>query len=141
MLDPKETLPVALQKRIIETADEYHFIAEGQWSEAIDLAPETEDASFEFRRLLRAALMYYARALLMLDMVETDEEQQFEDVLGIAEEQQPDLAEFIEKNNVYGVLDEDAETHLSQVFATAEALRGMLLQISTQLAATLGGRF
>jgi hypothetical protein len=141
MIDRKEEIPEALQKRIIEVADEYHFIAEDQWAQAIDLAPETEEAGFEFRRLIRAALTFYARALLVLDMVETDDEQQFEDVLDIAAEQQPELAEFIEKNNVFDVLDEDAETHLSQVFATAEALRGMLLQISTQLAATLGGRF
>jgi hypothetical protein len=141
MNDSEQTLNEALQERIIKTADEYHFIAEDQWAQAIDLAPETEEAGFEFRRMIRAAMMFYTRALLILDMVETDEEQQFEELLDIAAEQQPELAEFMEKNNVTEVLDEDANSHLSQVFATAEALRSMLLQISTQLAATLGKRF
>jgi hypothetical protein len=106
-MEREQTLTEALHQRIISTADEYHFIAEDQWAQAIDLAPETEDAGFELRRLIRAALMFYTRALLVLDMVETDEEQQLEELLDIATEQKPELGEFIEKNNVFTVLDED----------------------------------
>jgi hypothetical protein len=42
---------------------------------------------------------------------------------------------------VAAVLDEDAESNLSQVFSVAEAMRTALLDRSTQLAATLGARF
>lgn len=130
-----------LQQRIIETADEYHNVAEDQWAQAIDLEPETEEAVFEFRRLIRAALQFYMRAYLALDMIETDAEQLLEDLLEIISEQQPELAEFFAKNNVLDVLDEDADTNLSQVFAVAETMRTALLDRSTQLAATLGARF
>lgn len=134
-------LNAALQQRIIETADEYHYIGEDQWQAAIDLAPENDEAAFEFRRLVRAALVFYMRACLVLDMIETDGEQQLEDLLEIVSEQQPELAEFFERNNVASVLDEDAEVNLSQVFAVAEAMRTALLDRSNQLAATLGTRF
>jgi uncharacterized protein YdiU (UPF0061 family) len=130
-----------LQQRIIETADEYHNVAEDQWQQAIDLEPESEEVGFEFRRLIRAALQFYMRAYLALDMIETDDEQMLEDLLEIITEQQPELAEFFAKNNVAEVLDEDAATNLSQVFAVAEAMRTALLESSNQLAATLGTRF
>jgi uncharacterized protein YdiU (UPF0061 family) len=141
MTDRQQPIPEVLRQRIIETADEYHNIAEEQWEQAIDLAPESEEAEYEFRRLLRAGLMFYARAYLVLDMVETDEEQQLEDLLDIVAEQQPELEEFFRKNDVYDIIDEDATTSLSQLFSTAEATRAMLLQYSNQLAASLGTRF
>jgi len=130
-----------LQQRIIETADEYHNVAEDQWARAIDLEPETDEAVFEFRRLIRAALQFYMRAYLALDMIETDAEQMLEDLLEIVSEQQPELAEFFAKNNVLEVLDENAQSNLSHVFSVAEAMRTALLDRSTQLAATLGARF
>jgi hypothetical protein len=130
-----------LQQRIIETADEYHYIAEEQWSNAIDLQPESDEAAYEFRRLVRAALQFYARAYLALDMIETDSEQELEELLEIVSEQQPEFAEFAERNNVYAVLDDESDAHLSQVFAVAEAIRTVLLDRSTNLAATLGNRF
>jgi uncharacterized protein YdiU (UPF0061 family) len=132
---------LVLQKRIIETADEYHAIAEDQWQRAIDLEPESDEAIFEFRRLVRAALTFYMRAYLALDLIETDAEQLLEDLLEIVAEQQPELGEFFAKNDVAAVLDEDADTNLSQVFSVAEAMRTALLEGSTQLAATLGARF
>jgi hypothetical protein len=131
----------ALHKRIIETADEFHFIAEDQWQQAIDLEPESDEAAFEFRRLIRAALQFYIRAYLALDMIETDDEQLVEDLLEVVAEQQPELGEFFAQNNVAGVLDETADTNLSHVFAVAEAVRTALLESSTQLAATLNRRF
>jgi hypothetical protein len=130
-----------LQQRIIETADEYHYIAEDQWAQAIDLAPESEDAGFEFRRLIRAALQFYARAFLALDLTETDAEQELEELFEIIGETHQDLADFFEKNDVIATLYEDATTNLSQVFSVAEAVRGYLLESSTRLAATLGTRF
>jgi uncharacterized protein YdiU (UPF0061 family) len=130
-----------LRQRIIETADEYHAVAEDQWFQAIDLAPESDEAAFEFRRLIRAALVYYMRAYLALDLIETDAEQLFEDLLEIVSEQQPDLGAFFEQNDVAAVLDEDAASHLSNVFAVAEAVRTALLEGSNQLAATLAARF
>jgi len=130
-----------LQQRIIETADEYHYIAEDQWSQAIELQPESEEAEFEFRRLVRAALLFYTRAYLALDMVETDAEQELEELLEIVLEHQEDLRRFFEQNSVLALLSEEANTNLSQVFAVAETLRGYLLERSNQLAATLGTRF
>lgn len=130
-----------LRRRIIETADEYHAIAEDQWQQAIDLEPESDEAAFEFRRLIRAALTFYMRAYLALDMIETDAEQLLEDLLEIVAEQQPTLGEFFAQNDVASVLDEDAATNLSHVFSVAEALRTALLEGSNQLAATLGSRF
>ena len=138
---PGVTANELLQRRIIETADEYHAIAEDQWGQAIDLEPESDDAIFEFRRLVRAALTYYTRAYLTLDMIETDSEQELEDLLDIVTEQQPELGAFFAQNSVVEVLNEEAETNLSQVFAVAEALRTALLEGSNQLAATLGSRF
>jgi hypothetical protein len=134
-------LTSTLQQRIIETADEYHYIAEDQWEQVVELEPTDDETTFEFRRLVRAALQYYARAYLVLDMIETDDEQQIEELLEIIGEQQPDLHEFFEKNNVLPVLDDTAETNLSQVFAVGEAIRTALLERSNQLAATLGTRF
>jgi hypothetical protein len=139
--DLKTMLNNVLQQRIIETADEYHYIAEDQWAQAIDLQPESDEAGYEFRRLIRAAVLYYSRAYLALDMIETDAEQELETLLEIVAEQQPEFAEFFEKNDVEGVLNEESDAHLSQVFAVAEAMRTILLDRSTQLAATLGSRF
>lgn len=141
MSEPRESIPALLQQRIIETADEYHNIAEDQWAQAIELAPESEDAEYEFRRLIRAALVFYARAFLILDMVETDETQQLEEVLELVAEQEPEFQTFFDKNSVYQTLDEEGMTTLSQAFSVAEALRAMLLQYSTQMAASLGTRF
>jgi hypothetical protein len=134
-------LEQALQQRIIETADEYHFTAEAQWSQVVDLEPTDEDLSFEFRRLVRAALVFYMRAYLMLDMIETDDEQQLEDLVTLVNEQQPEVAEFLQKNNAVAVLDEESDDSLSRVFTVAEAYRTLLLDRSNQLAASLGTRF
>ena len=131
----------ALKKRIIEIADEYHLIAEEQWVRAIDLQPESEDANYEFRRLIRAALQFYIRAFLQLSMVESDDEQELEELSEIASEIEPQLCDLIEKNHATSVLDDESDAHLSRVFALAEALRSMLLQLSNQLAASLATRF
>jgi len=131
----------ALQQRIIDTADEYHYIAEDHWGQAVDLKPEGEEDEFEFRRIVRVALQFYARAYLVLQMVETDPEQQVEDLLEIIVESEPDMAEFIGKNDVMTVVDEEGNANLSHLFAIAEALRSMLLERSNVLAATLGTRF
>ncbi len=131
----------ALQQRIIDTADEYHYIAEDHWSQAVDLKPEGEEDEFEFRRIARVALQFYARAYLVLQMVETDPEQQVEDLLEIIAESEPDTAEFIGKNDVMAVVDEEGNSNLSHLFAIAEAVRSMLLERSNVLAATLGTRF
>jgi hypothetical protein len=131
----------ALKDRVIQTADEYHFIGEDQWSQAIDLAPESEEAGYEFRRLVRAALQFYTRAFLVLSMVETDAEEQLDDLLDILVELEPEIGEFLKQNDAFVILDEESEAHLSRVFAVAEALRGLLLARSTQLAASIGTRF
>src|SRR5688500_14699154 len=133
--------PLILKKQIIQSADQYHLIAEDQWAQAIDLAPETEEAGFEFRRLIRAALMYYLRALLVVWLVETDEEQQLEDLIDVMGDLEPEITEFLEKNDAVAVLDEDSEAPLSRVFTVAEAMRTLILHRSTQLAATLNNRF
>lgn len=130
-----------LQQRIIETADEYHYIAEDQWAQAIELAPETDEAAYEFRRLIRAALQFYGRAFLALDLTETDAEQEFEDIFDIIAEGHPELTEFFQQNAVIETLDQEADTNLSQVFSVAEAVRSYLLERSNRLAATLGTRF
>jgi hypothetical protein len=131
----------ALLERIIRAADEYHMIAEDQWSQVIDLTPENGDLDFEFRRLVRAALRYYARAYLVLDMIETVDEQEVEDLLEIVGEQVPEFEEFFQKNDVIASLDEESPVTLSRVFAIAEAVRSLLLERSNQLAASLAGRF
>jgi hypothetical protein len=131
----------ALHDRIISAADEYHASAEEQWDQVIELKPENDELEFEFRRLTRTALRYYARALLVLDMIETDDTQDLEELLEVVEEQVPEFAEFFEKNDVLAVLDEDAQTNLSRVFAIAESVRSLLLERSTQLAASLQSRF
>lgn len=130
-----------LQQRIIETADEYHYIAEDQWSQAIELQPENDEAEFEFRRLVRAALLFYTRAYLALDLVETDAEQEVEELLEIVLDQHDDLRQFFQQNNVLPILNEDSQATLSQVFSVVEAVRGYLLERSNQLAATLDSRF
>jgi len=130
-----------LQQRLIETADEYHAVAEDQWAQAVDLEPTDEESLWEFRRLVRAALQFYLRAYLMLDMVETDAEQQVDDLLDLVAEGQPEFREFIETNQAFDVLDEDAEPNLSRMFSVAEALRSMLLEHSNQLAASVARRF
>ena len=134
-------LESALRQRIIETADEYHFIAEDQWAQVVDLEPTDDEAVFEFRRLVRAALVFYMRAFLVLDMVETDDEQELEDLMTIFVETEPEIGEFLEKNDASAVLHEDSQVPISRVFALAEALRSMLLERSTQLAASLDSRF
>lgn len=130
-----------LHERIIEAADEYHFIAEEQWARAVDLKPTDEESQFEFRRLVRAALRFYVRALLVLDMVETDDEQELEDLLEILAEHHPDFEEFLMRNEVLAIVDEESSENLSRVFAVAETLRATLLEQSNRLAASLGGRF
>ncbi|MBS1912970.1 MAG: hypothetical protein JST22_13370 [Bacteroidetes bacterium] len=137
----EEPWSAALQQRIIETADEYHYIAEDQWSRVADLDPTNDELVFEFRRLIRAALVFYIRAYLELDLIETDGEQQLEDLYEIVCEQQPELAEFFEQNNMLDVLGEESHANLSQLFSVAEAMRTVLLDRSNQLAATLGTRF
>ena len=131
----------ALYDRIIGAADEYHETAEEQWAQVIDLKPENDELEFEFRRLVRTAIRYYARAFLVLDMIETDDVQDLEDVLEIVLEQVPEFSEFFEKNDVLAMLDEDAQANLSRVFAIAESVRSLLLERSTQLAASLQARF
>ena len=133
--------PIESKKRILRAADEYHAIAEDQWAQAIDLAPESEDAEFEFRRLLRAALQFYLRALLVVWLVETDEFQQLEDLIEVMGDLEPELTEFLEKNDAVAILDEESGVPLSRVFTVAEALRTLILHRSTQLAATLNNRF
>ncbi len=134
-------LNTALQQRIIDTADEYHYIAEDQWNQVVDLKPEVAEDEFEFRRLVRAALQFYSRAYLALLLVESDSEQQLEELLEIVLENEPELAEFAEANNAMLVLEEDGTSHLSHLFSIAEAVRSVLLERSNALAATLGTRF
>ncbi len=131
----------ALQQRIIETADEYHYIAEDQWQQVLELDPVNDELAFEFRRLTRAALQFYFRAYLVLDLVETDSEQEFEQILEIVTEQHSELAEFLVKNEVASVLDEESTANLSQVYSVAEAVRTIVLELSNQLASTLASRF
>lgn len=130
-----------LRNKIIETADEYHFTAEDQWKQAIELEPTDEESVFEFVRLVRAALRFYARAFLILEMVETDDEQQLEDLLEIVVEQQPEFARFFLQNDVINVLDEEVKYDFSRIFSVAESVRALLLQNSNELAATLHQRF
>lgn len=130
-----------LRQRIIESADEYHLIGEDQWKQAIDLEPTDEESVFEFLRLVRAALLYYARAYLVLDMVETDDGQGLEHLLEIIGEQEEEFADFFEKNEVEQTLDEDGNADFSRVFSIGESVRALLLQHSNQLAATLHQRF
>lgn len=129
--------PSALQQKVIETADQYHFTAEEQWEQATNVDPVNDELAFEFRRLVRAALLFYARACLALEMIETDDEQSLEEVLEIASESEPELENLIEQNNGLDVLDEESEGTLSQLFSVAEAIRSLLLQRSNQLAASL----
>lgn len=130
-----------LKQRIIETADEYHGIAEEQWAQAVDLEPSNDESAFEFRRLIRAAMLYYSRACLVLAMVETDAEQELEDVVEIVAEQDEELDVFFRQNRVLEVMDEESEMNISRVFAVAESVRTLLLQHSNQLAASLDSRF
>lgn len=131
----------ALLERIIATADDYHVVAEDQWNQVIDLKPENDELAFEFRRIVRAALRFYARAYLVLDMIETDDEQDLDDLLEIVADQVPEFDEFFRRNDVVSILDEDAEQNLSRIFAIAESVRSLLLERSTQLAASLQARF
>lgn len=128
-------------QRIIETADEYHFTAEEQWQQVIELEPTDEESLFEFKRLVRAALLFYARAYLILDMMETDEHQSLEDLLEIIGENQEEIEKFFKENNVIATLDEEGDAEFSRLFSVAEAVRSILLQHSGQLAATLHSRF
>jgi tetratricopeptide (TPR) repeat protein len=137
----KITADEFLHKGIIHSADEFHEVAEEQWEQAIELQPESDEAIFEFRRLVRAALQFYSRAYLALALVETDDEQQLEEFLEIISEQDGDLAEFFRQNDAEAILDEESHSNISQVFSIAEAIRTALLEQSTQLAATLPFRF
>ncbi len=137
----QQSLDEVLQQRIIETADEYHYIGESQWQDATAVEPINDELVFEFRRMIRAALVYYVRAYLVLDLIETDDEQQLENLLEIVTEQQPELAEFMAQNDVLAVLDEESDANVSHVFSVAEAMRSALLELSNGLAATLASRF
>ena len=130
-----------LQRRIIDDADKYHFIAEEQWKAASELEPTDDESFFEFLRLVRAGLRFYIRAYLVLDMIETDDEQDLEELLEIVCEENPELAELVAKNDVVGVLNEEAVSDYSRSFSVAESMRAFLLQHSNQLAATLHRRF
>lgn len=130
-----------LQQRLIETADQYHFTAEEQWEAAAGVDPVNDELAFEFRRLVRAALAFYARAALALEMIETDDEQILEEVLEIVAENEQELADVLERNDALAVLDEESTGTLSQLFSVAEAVRSLLLQRSNQLAASLGSHF
>ena len=134
----------ALHERLLKTADEYHVIGEDLWNQVIELKADdvnTDELEFEYRRMLRAAIGFYARAFLALEMIETDDGQDVDELLEIVVEQVPELAEFIEKNEVTATLDEEGNATISRVFAVAEAVRTMLLERSNQLAASLGSRF
>lgn len=130
-----------LHERIINTADEYHLIAEEQWAKLTELEPTDEDTVFEFRRLCRAGLMFYCRAFLMLDMIETDEEQTLEDLLEITCEQLPELEDYIQHNNVINLLDEESSENISKLFAHVEVARTLILERSNKAAAGLFERF
>lgn len=131
-----------LHDRIISTADEYHMSGEDYWSQVVDLKPEgNAELDFEFRRLLRAAMVFYSRAYLELDMIETDDSQDLEDLLEVILDQVPEFAEFFDKNDVIDAFKEEGGASLSRLFSVAEAVRTMLLEQSTQLAASLNGRF
>ncbi|KXK52725.1 MAG: hypothetical protein IPM61_02595 [Chlorobi bacterium] len=130
-----------LKQHIIETADEYHAIAEEQWAQAVDIDTDSNEVAFEFRRLIRAATLYYCRACLILAMVGTDAEQELEDLLEIVAEQDDEIDVFFRQNRVAEVLDEESQMNLSRVFAVAESVRTLLLQHSNQLAASLDARF
>lgn len=140
-MNPIQDLNRALQQRIIDTADEYHYIAEDQWNQVVDLKPEVAEDEFEFRRLVRAALQFYLRAYLTLQMVETDSEQQLEDLFEVTLENEPELAELMEANQAADALDENRHANLSHIFSIAEAIRSILLERSSALASTLGSRF
>ena len=86
-------------------------------------------------------MLYYSRAYLVLDMVETDDGQGLEDLLEIIAEGEGEFADFFEKNDVLGVIDEDGEGDFSRIFSISESVRALLLQRSNQLAATLHQRF
>lgn len=128
-------------ERVIRAADEYYFIGEEQWGRAIEMEPGDEEALFEFRRLIRAALLFYVRSYLVLDLIESDDEQDLEDLLDIVYEQEPKIAEFAEKNGVTQVIAEESSDEFSRLFSVAEALRTLILQQAGQLAASLPTRF
>lgn len=132
---------IELQQRIIETADEYHFTAEDQWSQALELEPTDDESLFEFLRLARTALRFYLRAYLVLDLIETDDEQDLEDLLELVAEEEQELADFFQKNHVAEVLNEEGGYEFSRLFSIAESVRAVLLQRSNDLAATLNSRF
>ncbi len=128
-------------ERVIRTADEYYFIAEEQWGKAIELEPADEETLYEFRRLIRVALAFYTRSWLVLDLVETDDEQDLEELLEILFDQEQEIADFARKNNALEVLAEESSAEYSRLFAVAEALRTLILQQAGQLAASLPTRF
>ena len=128
-------------ERVVRIADEYHYIAEEQWRQLIDIKPTDEESLFEFRRITRAALLYYLRSYLVLDLVETDDDQELEDLLEIVCEQEEKIAEFVKKNDVPATIDEESDAEYSRLFSVAEAIRTLLMQSAAGLAASLPSRF
>lgn len=128
-------------ERIVRIADEYHYIAEDQWSQLIDIEPTDEESLYEFRRIARAALLYNVRSYLVLDLVETDDDQELEDLLEVVQEQEEKIAEFMEKNDVLATINEESSAEYSRLFSVAEAMRTLLMQTASGLAASLPSRF
>lgn len=124
-------------ERIIVTADEYYFTAEEEWKKAGELEPQDDETLFEFRRLVRNTVRFHIRALLVIDMVETDDDQSFEDLLEIVTEREELLEELVRTNDALAVLDEESSAEYSRLFAVAEAIRSFLLQTSAARAAAL----
>ena len=124
-------------ERIIRTADEYYYTAEEQWKHAGEIEPTSDETLFEFRRLIRNSMRFHLRALLVIDMVESDDDQSLEDLLEIVTEREEKLLELVEKNKAFEVLDEESTTEFSRLFAVAEAIRSFLLQTSAARAAAL----
>ncbi len=124
-------------ERIIRTADEYFFTAEAEWEAAGEIEPVDDDTLFEFRRLVRNALRFHIRAMLVIDMVETDDDQSFEDLLEIVSEREVLLEELVEQNDALATLDEESSAEYSRLFSVSEAIRSFLLQTSAARAAAL----
>lgn len=132
---------IPIHKKILTTADEYHIIAEEQWRLLTELDPINEELVFEFKRLSRASLMFYCRAYLILDLIETDEEQTLEELLEISSENMPELEDYITHNKVLEILNVDLNENISKVFACTEVARTLLLERSNNAAGTLFERF
>ena len=128
-------------QRIITTADEYHFTAESEWEHAVALDP-TEGASFEeFQLSIRTALHFYARSYLILEMIETSEDQSLEDLIEIITDEDEEFNDFVIKNKAAEILFGEEENDFTRLFAVAEAIRSYLMGRSAEMAATLHKRF